>query len=51
MGLISSLANGISTAKNLLLSEDVASIQAVKKLGVKVVVNKNAEIWCGSWGL
>ncbi len=40
--LISSLANGVSTAKNLLLSEDVsASIQAVKKLGVKVVVNKN----------
>ena len=40
--LISSLASGVSTAKNLLLSEDVlASIQAVKKLGVKVVVNKN----------
>ena len=40
--LISSFANGVSTAKNLLLSEDVlASIQAVKKLGVKVVVNKN----------
>ncbi len=40
--LISSLANGVSTAKNLLLSEDVlASIEAVKKLGVKVVNKKN----------
>ena len=40
--LISSLANGVSTAKNLLLSEDVlASIEAVKKLGVKVVNKRN----------
>ena len=32
--LISSLANGVSKAKNLLMSEDViASINAVKKLG------------------
>ena len=36
--LLSSLANGISKAKNLLMSEDVmASIQAIRKLGVKVV--------------
>ena len=34
--LISSLANGISKANNLLMSEDVtASIQAVKKLGAQ----------------
>ncbi len=40
--LISSLANGISKAKNLLMSDDVlASIQAIKKLGVKVIVKKN----------
>ena len=39
--LISSLANGISKAKNLLISEDViASINAVKKLGVKVKIKK-----------
>ena len=40
--LISSLANGISKAKNLLMSEDVlATIQAIKKLGVKVSFNKD----------
>ncbi|MDC2980027.1 3-phosphoshikimate 1-carboxyvinyltransferase [Candidatus Pelagibacter sp.] len=40
--LISSLANGISKAKNLLLSEDVlASIQAIRKLGVKVTLKDN----------
>ena len=40
--LIASLANGVSTAKNLLLSQDVlASIEAVKKLGVKVVNKRN----------
>ena len=34
--LISSLANGISKAKNLLMSEDVfAAIQAIRKLGCK----------------
>ena len=34
--LISSIANGVSTAKNLLMSEDVlAAIQAIKILGVK----------------
>ena len=40
--LISSLASGISVAKNLLISEDVlAAIQAIKKLGAKVILNKN----------
>ncbi len=40
--LISSLASGVSRAKNLLMSEDVlASILAVKKLGAKVVINEN----------
>ena len=39
--LVASLANGVSTAKNLLISEDViASINAVKKLGVKVKIKK-----------
>ncbi len=41
--LLSSLANGISTAKNLLMSEDVISaIEAIKKLGIKVNLNKNS---------
>ena len=40
--LFSSIANGKSKAYNLLLSEDVmATINAVKKLGVKVKLNKN----------
>ena len=40
--LISSLADGVSKAKNLLLSEDVlASIEAVRKLGVRVIIKKN----------
>ncbi len=40
--LLSSLANGVSTAKNLLLSEDVfAAINAIKKLGVKTKFNQN----------
>ena len=40
--LISSLANGVSKAKNLLMSEDVlASIQAIRKLGIKVLTKKN----------
>ena len=40
--LFSSLANGMSKAYNLLLSEDVlCAINAVKKLGVKVKLNKN----------
>ena len=39
--LFSSLANGESKAKNLLMSEDVlAAIQAIKKLGIKVIINK-----------
>ena len=38
--LISSLANGISKAKNLLMSEDViATINAIRKLGVRVKIN------------
>ena len=40
--LFSSLANGMSRARNLLMSEDImATINAVKKLGVKVKFNKN----------
>ena len=40
--LVSSLANGISKAENLLMSDDVlASIKAVKKLGAKVMIYKN----------
>ena len=40
--LFSSLAKGISIAKNLLLSEDVfAAINAIKKLGIKVIFDKN----------
>ena len=39
--LISSLASGISKAKNLLMSDDVlAAIKSIKKLGVKVVIKK-----------
>ncbi len=39
--LFSSLANGVSTAKNLLMSEDVMSaVNAVRKLGIKVIINK-----------
>ena len=40
--LFSSLANGVSKAKNLLMSEDVlAAIKTVKKLGIKVDLKKN----------
>ncbi len=40
--LLSSLANGESIAKNLLMSEDVlAAIKAIKKLGIKVKIRKN----------
>ena len=40
--LISSLATGVSKAKNLLMSEDVlASIHAIKKLGIKAEVKNN----------
>ena len=39
--LLSSLANGVSKAKNLLLSEDVlAALSAIKKLGIKSKINK-----------
>ena len=39
--LFSSLADGVSKAKNLLLSEDVlAAIDAIKKFGIKVKLNK-----------
>ena len=40
--LISSIADGVSKAENLLMSEDVlASIEAIRKLGVRVVVKKD----------
>ncbi len=40
--LFSSLANGTSTAKNLLKSEDVlAAVNVIKQLGIKVIMNKN----------
>ena len=46
--LFSSLANGVSTAKNLLISEDVlAAINAIKKLGIKSKLNKN---YCKIYG-
>jgi len=41
--LLSSLAIGVSNAKNLLMSEDVlASIKTIKKLGIKVKYAKNS---------
>ena len=40
--LLSSLANGVSIAKNILLSEDVlAAIKAIKVLGIKSKISKN----------
>ena len=40
--LLSSLAEGISKAKNLLMSEDViAAISVIRKLGIKVKVKNN----------
>ena len=46
--LFSSLASGVSVAKNLLKSDDVISaINAVKKLGVKVELKKN---YCKIYG-
>ena len=40
--LFASLASGISKASNLLISEDVlAAIQAIRKLGIKVILKKN----------
>ena len=42
--LFSSLASGVSTSKNLLLSEDVlAAIEVIKKFGIKVKKNKEIE--------
>ena len=42
MGFICFIANGNSKANNLLISEDVlAAINAVRKLGDKVKLNKN----------
>ena len=39
--LFSSIAAGISKAHNLLISEDViASIQAIRNLGIKVILKK-----------
>ena len=47
--LISSLANGVSKAKNLLMSGDVlTTIKAIKKFGVKVIIKKNLCIIHGS---
>ena len=45
--LFSSLANGISKARNLLLSEDVlASLNAIKKLGIKYkIIKKECKIY------
>ena len=41
--LFSSLANGKSRAKNLLISEDVlAAIKAIKKLGIRSTLKKNS---------
>ena len=49
--LMSSLANGISKAKNLLLSEDVlAAIKVIKKLGIESKF-KNNECWIYGKGL
>ncbi len=40
--LLASLANGVSKAKNLLISEDVlAAINTIKKLGIKTIIKKN----------
>ena len=40
--LFASLASGVSSAKNLLMSDDVqATINVVKKLGIKVIKKKN----------
>ena len=46
--LFASLAKGASTAKNILKSEDViAAINAVRKLGIKVILKKN---YCKIYG-
>jgi len=39
--LLASLANGVSKADNLLISEDVqAAISAIRKLGIKVTIKE-----------
>ena len=39
--LFSSLASGVSKSRNLLISEDIlAAINVIKKLGIKVILNK-----------
>ena len=46
--LFSSIAEGASTAKNLLMSEDVlAAIDAIKRLGTKVKIKNN---YCEIYG-
>ena len=46
--LLSSLSSGICKAKNLLMSEDVlAAINTVRKLGIKVIINKKTCIIYG----
>ena len=46
--LFASLAEGVSKAKNLLMSEDVlATLDAIKKLGIKVSVKKKR--MCNFW--
>ena len=48
--LFSSLASGISYAKNLLISEDVlAAINAIKKLGIQSKINKTECKIYGKW--
>ena len=39
--LFSSLANGKSKAKNLLLSDGFCCINTIRKLGIKAILNKN----------
>ena len=46
--LFASLASGVSEAKNLLISEDVkAAINAIRKLGIKVILKKK---YCKIYG-
>ena len=46
--LFASLGNGISRARNLLMSEDViATINTIKKVGSKVKKKKNDRKVCG----
>ena len=43
--LFSSLAEGVSKAKNLLISEDVlAAIKTIRKLGIKVKIQKKMSV-------